>query len=163
MLMRVLVLLMLVLGCSCATETPRRQVIFILLDAARADRISAYGYSRTTTPNLDRLATDGLIERGGGRLSLAWLDARVVEERFGRLLLIGFGAPSGSRGASFRLSQPGLTRASRSARVSRSRPPSPGRWSGSDAISSWGSGISPGAMQRSAMSAGSECSSASSW
>ncbi|MCK4760682.1 MAG: sulfatase [Candidatus Aminicenantes bacterium] len=33
-----------------------KNVLFILLDAARADHFSLYGYSRKTTPNIDRLA-----------------------------------------------------------------------------------------------------------
>ncbi|HLA40962.1 MAG TPA: sulfatase-like hydrolase/transferase [Candidatus Glassbacteria bacterium] len=35
-------------------------VLLIVLDAARADRFSCYGYKRPTTPNLDRLAGDGV-------------------------------------------------------------------------------------------------------
>ena len=39
-------------------------VLVVLLDALRADHCSAYGYSRDTTPVLDRLATEGaLFER----------------------------------------------------------------------------------------------------
>ncbi len=33
----------------------------ILLDAARADRFSSYGYSRETTPNMDRIAREGVV------------------------------------------------------------------------------------------------------
>lgn len=39
----------------------RRQVVVILLDAARADRFSCYGYARTTTPCIDALAADGAL------------------------------------------------------------------------------------------------------
>jgi arylsulfatase A-like enzyme len=35
-------------------------VLFILIDTLRADRISAYGYERKTTPNLDLLAASGI-------------------------------------------------------------------------------------------------------
>ncbi len=35
-------------------------VLFILIDTLRADRVGAYGYARDTTPNLDRLAASGV-------------------------------------------------------------------------------------------------------
>lgn len=41
-------------------DRPARRAIVILLDAARADRFSCYGYSRETTPNMDRLASRGM-------------------------------------------------------------------------------------------------------
>ena len=34
-------------------------IILITLDTTRADHLSCYGYERTTTPNLDRLASEG--------------------------------------------------------------------------------------------------------
>jgi len=37
----------------------RPNVLWILLDAARADRLSAYGYERKTTPHIDELASRG--------------------------------------------------------------------------------------------------------
>ena len=40
---------------------PPRQAIVILLDAARADRFSGYGYARATTPRLDELGRHGLV------------------------------------------------------------------------------------------------------
>ncbi|HET7101795.1 MAG TPA: sulfatase-like hydrolase/transferase, partial [Terriglobia bacterium] len=36
-------------------------IIFIVLDTVRADHLSAYGYQRPTTPNLDRLARRGVL------------------------------------------------------------------------------------------------------
>lgn len=36
-------------------------VLFILIDTLRADRLSAYGYERETTPNLARLASKGIL------------------------------------------------------------------------------------------------------
>ena len=36
-------------------------VLFIVMDTVRAQSTSAYGYSRETTPNLDRLAAEGVI------------------------------------------------------------------------------------------------------
>jgi arylsulfatase A-like enzyme len=39
----------------------RPNVIFIVLDTVRADHLSSYGYSRPTTPNIDRLARRGAL------------------------------------------------------------------------------------------------------
>ena len=36
-------------------------IIFIVLDTVRADHLSSYGYSRPTSPNLDRLARHGVL------------------------------------------------------------------------------------------------------
>lgn len=36
-------------------------VIVIVVDTLRADHLSAYGYSRKTTPNLDQMASDGVL------------------------------------------------------------------------------------------------------
>lgn len=36
-------------------------ILLILLDAARADHLSCYGYRRKTTPNLDRIAAEGVL------------------------------------------------------------------------------------------------------
>jgi arylsulfatase A-like enzyme len=44
---------------DAATAPPN--AILIVLDAARADHLSAYGYERSTTRNLDRLATEGAL------------------------------------------------------------------------------------------------------
>lgn len=44
-------------------EGPRRpqaDVVLITVDAVRADHVGAYGYSRPTTPNIDRLASQGV-------------------------------------------------------------------------------------------------------
>ena len=35
-------------------------ILLIVLDAARADRFSSYGYHRQTTPHMDRFAGEGL-------------------------------------------------------------------------------------------------------
>jgi len=40
--------------------TQRPNVLFLVLDAVRRDHISCYGYERETTPNIDRLAADGV-------------------------------------------------------------------------------------------------------
>ena len=45
----------------CAGESPPPTVIFVLLDTMRADRLSALGYDRPTTPALDALAAHGAL------------------------------------------------------------------------------------------------------
>lgn len=40
-------------------QTTQPNVIFIMVDALRADHVSAYGYERPTTPNLDAFMTGG--------------------------------------------------------------------------------------------------------
>lgn len=42
------------------SERDDLNVIFILVDTLRADRLGVYGYERPTTPNLDRLAANGV-------------------------------------------------------------------------------------------------------
>ncbi|HUU28157.1 MAG TPA: sulfatase-like hydrolase/transferase [archaeon] len=41
-------------------EGPLPNILLIVMDAARADHFSCYGYSRLTTPNIDRVAAEGL-------------------------------------------------------------------------------------------------------
>ena len=43
---------------SCSKES-KPPVIVVVIDTLRRDRVGAYGYPRSTTPNLDRLAADG--------------------------------------------------------------------------------------------------------
>jgi len=38
-----------------------RNVVLILIDTARADHFSAYGYQRPTTPEIDRIASEGIL------------------------------------------------------------------------------------------------------
>jgi arylsulfatase A-like enzyme len=46
---------------SCHREPARpRNVIFILVDTLRADRLGAYGYGRSTSPNLDAFAREAV-------------------------------------------------------------------------------------------------------
>lgn len=47
-------------ACSQAREKPHG-VVFLMLDTVRADRLSAYGYDRPTTPNLEALARRGTL------------------------------------------------------------------------------------------------------
>lgn len=44
-----------------STPRARPNIVFIVLDTVRADHLSSYGYSRPTTPNLDRLARRGVL------------------------------------------------------------------------------------------------------
>lgn len=50
---------------SRAAAPPRDRVLVITLDTTRADHLSAYGYYRKTSPNIDRVAA------GGARFQLA--------------------------------------------------------------------------------------------
>ncbi len=46
---------------SCRREAPRpRNVIFILVDTLRADRLGTYGYERATSPNVDAFAREAV-------------------------------------------------------------------------------------------------------
>ena len=45
---------------SCSKPEKPRNVIFILVDTLRADRLGAYGYSRPTSPNVDTFAAESL-------------------------------------------------------------------------------------------------------
>ncbi len=60
------IILIVVLLCSyniiifCA-KINRPNIIFISLDALRADHLSCYGYKRKTSPNIDSLATRGTL------------------------------------------------------------------------------------------------------
>ncbi len=51
------------LGCGAPKEEkpPRPNVIFILIDTLRADRLSSYGYASATTPNLDAFAQEAVL------------------------------------------------------------------------------------------------------
>jgi arylsulfatase A-like enzyme len=47
---------------SSAPATPLRpNVVWILLDACRAENLSCYGYDRPTTPNIDKIAARGVV------------------------------------------------------------------------------------------------------
>ncbi|MBX7219818.1 MAG: sulfatase-like hydrolase/transferase [Blastocatellia bacterium] len=41
--------------------SPKRNVLFLSIDALRADHLGCYGYGRTTSPNLDRFASRSLL------------------------------------------------------------------------------------------------------
>jgi len=50
---------------SCAkknhTKTPKKNIIFIVVDALRQDHLGMYGYERNTSPNIDTFAADALV------------------------------------------------------------------------------------------------------
>ncbi len=49
---------------------PRPDVLLLVIDTLRADRLGCYGYGRPTSPNLDRLAAEGvLFERASAQSS----------------------------------------------------------------------------------------------
>jgi arylsulfatase A-like enzyme len=52
--------LVLVAGCSRPAEPYRPNVLLVILDCLRADHLGAYGYPLPTSPNLDRLAAEGI-------------------------------------------------------------------------------------------------------
>lgn len=47
-------------GCGCSSQSDHPNVIVIVVDTLRADRLGCYGYSRPTTPEIDDLTKDGL-------------------------------------------------------------------------------------------------------
>ena len=49
---------------SCSRSRPAiRNVLLISIDTLRADRLSAYGFPRPTTPNIDAVAREGVLFR----------------------------------------------------------------------------------------------------
>lgn len=57
----VVALLLNVLFTALAQSEPRPNIVIVSIDTLRADRCSAYGYRRETTPNLERLAQEGTL------------------------------------------------------------------------------------------------------
>jgi arylsulfatase A-like enzyme len=47
-------------ACSSKPKRPKN-VLLLVLDTLRADRLGCYGYSRDTSPNIDRLAAEGTL------------------------------------------------------------------------------------------------------
>ncbi len=85
-------------GCSKSAprppRPPRPNVIFILLDTLRSDRLSSYGYGKPTTPNLDAFAKSGvLFEQVSVQLRIAAhlgaFEPRGLDEMVRGLRLIG--------------------------------------------------------------------------
>jgi arylsulfatase A-like enzyme/tetratricopeptide (TPR) repeat protein len=53
-----LAILLLTVGCA---DDGRQNVLLVTFDTTRADRLSCYGYSEPTTPNIDQLAEEGVL------------------------------------------------------------------------------------------------------
>jgi arylsulfatase A-like enzyme len=59
-----------------AAGAARPNVLLVVMDTVRADHVSAYGYPRPTTPNLDRLAREGAVfERAS--TAMPWAPAHI--------------------------------------------------------------------------------------
>ncbi len=50
----------LVIGASARGQAPKPNVLLVTIDTVRADHVGAYGYTKPTTPTLDRLAREGV-------------------------------------------------------------------------------------------------------
>jgi arylsulfatase A-like enzyme len=48
-------------GADTRQKPARPNVLLIVMDTTRVDHLSCYGYSRRTTPNLDRIAAQGVL------------------------------------------------------------------------------------------------------
>ena len=49
-------------GCDPGERVgPRPDIVLVTLDTTRADHLGCYGYERDTSPNLDRLAAEGVV------------------------------------------------------------------------------------------------------
>src|SRR5262247_2633282 len=51
----------LLLISACRLEPQRPNVLLITIDTLRADHLGCYGYARSTSPNIDRLAAQGAV------------------------------------------------------------------------------------------------------
>ncbi|MEN8181681.1 MAG: sulfatase [Myxococcota bacterium] len=50
------------LGSGCRSDPPRRpNLVLVVVDTLRSDHLGTYGYSRATSPHLDRLAATGTV------------------------------------------------------------------------------------------------------
>jgi len=50
-------------GFSRANATPRRNVVLVIVDSLRADRMQVYGYERKTTPFLSEMVASGRMKK----------------------------------------------------------------------------------------------------
>jgi arylsulfatase A-like enzyme len=58
--LRLALLLLALAGCQRAQSDGRPSVLLVTVDTLRADRVGCYGQARELTPNLDRLAAEGV-------------------------------------------------------------------------------------------------------
>ncbi|MGH9748572.1 MAG: sulfatase [Candidatus Polarisedimenticolia bacterium] len=49
------------LAAACGGRPERPSILLITIDTLRADRLACYGYPRTTSPAIDRLASEGML------------------------------------------------------------------------------------------------------
>ena len=54
-------ILLAALVACCAQAEPRPNIVLLSIDTLRADKLGCYGYDKPTSPNLDRLAAEGLL------------------------------------------------------------------------------------------------------
>lgn len=86
----VLLLAVLVFAPACGRRAPCN-VVLVVIDTLRADHCSAFGYARPTTPNLERLAADGVrFERAWSQA--AWTLPSMVSLMTGRYVLANYSA-----------------------------------------------------------------------
>jgi len=57
----VIIIGVVITGCLSLFRQPRPNVLLIVLDTARADHLSCYGYSRKTSPYIDTLGAEGIV------------------------------------------------------------------------------------------------------
>lgn len=50
-------------GCTKQQQGKKQNIVIIVVDTLRQDRVGCYGYRRNTTPNIDRLAQEGILFR----------------------------------------------------------------------------------------------------
>ncbi len=56
------ILLLAILAAACRVpEASRPDLVLVVIDALRADHLGCYGYSRPTSPHIDRLADQGVL------------------------------------------------------------------------------------------------------
>jgi arylsulfatase len=53
--------LTLVAACTGESQPSRPNILVITIDSLRADHLGCYGYERKTSPNIDRLASEGVL------------------------------------------------------------------------------------------------------
>lgn len=49
------------LSCRQPVEPPRPNLVLVSIDTLRADHLTAYGYERSTSPEISRLASEGIL------------------------------------------------------------------------------------------------------
>jgi arylsulfatase A-like enzyme len=65
------------LACNNAPVDPRPNLILILIDNLRADHLGLYGYTRDTSPQIDRLGAAGVVFENAGATS-SWTKPSVA-------------------------------------------------------------------------------------